>query len=171
MIERWLPIVGYEGRYDISNHGKVRSLKYRGTEIKKDLILTKNSVGYLVVGLFNEGIKQTKSVHRIVLESFNPPKDKSLICRHLNGDQLDNRFENLAWGSHSDNQADTRLHGRVSQGQDVHNSKLTNTQAVDIRHEYSQKNSSHRTLAKKYGVAHSTIFKVLKNRTYREINS
>lgn len=116
-VENWLPVVGYEGLYEVSNLGHVRSLdrvstgkrprKLRGRTLSLGLGSNGN---YRIVGLCREGQSVSHSVHRLVCEAFHGPPG-GLHTRHLNGDGHDNRAENLAWGTVVENMADKRTHG------------------------------------------------------------
>lgn len=99
--EVWKVIDGFGGNYEVSSLGRVWSVK-RGKVLK-----TFNLSGYEVISLSVKGKCMTKAVHRLVLETFSPSQDP-IKCevRHLNGDMLDNRVENLAWGSVKDRVAD-----------------------------------------------------------------
>jgi len=93
-MESWLPIVGYEGKYAVSDFGNVRNAK-TGRILKPS-----NSDGYLRVNLSNNGVK-TFLVHRLVIETFFPIDDKEV--NHKNHITTDNRLENLEWCSRSEN--------------------------------------------------------------------
>lgn len=102
--EIWKPIKGYEGLYEVSNMGNVRSLDrhlmfgnkyclYKGKP-KKPYLIPK---GYLIVGLFKNNKGKHYSVHRLVAEAFIP-NPKNLPCvDHINTVRDDNRVENLRW--------------------------------------------------------------------------
>jgi hypothetical protein len=108
-VEEWRPIAGYEGIYDVSNTGSVRSW----TKAKRGGLLAPahDSDGYLVLGLSRSGRAKRHKVHRLVLEAFVGPKPAGLICRHLNGIKTDNRLTNLAYGTYSENLLDAVAHG------------------------------------------------------------
>lgn len=110
--EQWRDVVGWEGLYEVSNMGKVRSIdrtiedgrRYKGRELKP---------------WFNEGRarvtlpgKTKVKIHRLVCEAFNgPPPEGKMFALHRNGNSLDNRAENLYWGDFKDNVADALRHG------------------------------------------------------------
>lgn len=99
--EEWRDIKGYEGHYQISNLGRVKSLyfKNRQGKIFREKILKQNfdNMGYLFVGLSNNGTLKTTKIHRLVAETFidNPNNYKTI--NHINGVKTDNRVENLEW--------------------------------------------------------------------------
>ena len=117
MIE-WRSIPGM-AHYEVSNVGQVRSLdrvilmkngvarKFKGREIAQVIAKT----GHRTVHLYEDTELMVKSVHRLVLEAFDRSPKGNEVCRHLNGDPNDNRIENLAWGTYSDNAFDRVEHG------------------------------------------------------------
>lgn len=112
--EQWVACFGYEELYEVSNLGRVRSIPRLGTAggIRK---VEMNPCGYFSLRLFKDGTKTRKNIHSLVVRSFRgPPTEKGLECRHLNGDPLDNRLENLVWGTSAENSADMVAHGRTN---------------------------------------------------------
>ena len=114
MEEIWKPIEGYEGKYEVSNLGRVMSLNYLSTKkpriMKPFKVISRHGfVPYLQVDLFNEGTRKSVKVHILVCTAFHGHRpsdidgDTNIEAMHLNGNSLDNRAENLAWGRHSDN--------------------------------------------------------------------
>lgn len=97
MEEIWKDIEGYEGFYQVSNFGNVKSLNYQGRGYSQNLALKKNCKGYYWVMLYKFGCKQPILVHRLVAEAFieNPNKFKSV--NHKDENPLNNRAENLEW--------------------------------------------------------------------------
>lgn len=103
--ERWLPVVGFEGRYAVSSRGQVKGPKrVLKPDIRKD--------GYSVVVLTGYGAKHRRYVHRLVAEAFiGPIVEGSEVC-HNDGDNGNNALENLRIDSISENRLDTVRHGR-----------------------------------------------------------
>ena len=99
--ERWLPIVGYEGLYEVSDLGRVRSLARNGTSKNGRILKQQNYCGYLSVILNNKGHKIMR-VHRLVLLSFLPIEEEKQVD-HINHIKTDNRLENLRWATGSEN--------------------------------------------------------------------
>lgn len=101
-IEIWKPVVGYEGLYEVSNLGNVRSLNYNHTNkpklLKQDLCNNNN----LRVTLYNR-TKKRFLVHRVVAEAFIPNPYKKPEIDHINTIRTDNRVENLRWVTHTEN--------------------------------------------------------------------
>lgn len=97
MVEIWKDIDGYEGRYQISNFGKVKSLIFN----KNMKAFGKN---YLMIALRDkDGEKHFEYIHRLVAENFIDNPNKYRVVNHKNGNKKDNRAENLEWCTYSHN--------------------------------------------------------------------
>ncbi len=111
MTEQWLPIYGHEGRYEVSDDGRVRST---GAVRQGGRILTPgvNNKGYLTVSIGSNGNRKTERVHRLVAEAFHAEgQHEGDVVRHLDGDKSNNSACNLAWGTPSENEMDKVGHG------------------------------------------------------------
>lgn len=117
--ERWRPISGYEGLYEVSRDGRIRSYhKEAPHELSAG---RRNQYGHLAVHLFDRnGMRRTIYVHQLVAAAFLGPRLHGMQIRHLNGNPRDNRHENLAYGTLSDNMHDRVAHGNHYQAQKSH---------------------------------------------------
>lgn len=97
MEEIWKDIKEYEGLYQVSNLGNVRSLNYNRQKITKQLRPYKNIRGYWVVSLFKNNKQKTKMVHRLVAESFIENIENNIIVNHKDGNKNNNCADNLEW--------------------------------------------------------------------------
>lgn len=95
MREIWKDIEGYEGKYQVSNFGRVRSLNYNQKGIVKELKLVKHSRGYRYVSLRKDGQTQHYFVHRLVYETFIGPIPDGMVVNHIDEDKTNNRVDNL----------------------------------------------------------------------------
>ena len=103
--EEWRDVVGYEGLYQVSDQGRVKSLErklphWRGGErIQKERILKPkiDRDGYLQLNLYAGGKRKTLTVHRLVCQAFHENPDNKPQINHINEDKTDNRACNLEW--------------------------------------------------------------------------
>lgn len=119
MTERWMPVVGFEELYEVSDMGSVRSLprsiirvdgkpfRRRGQLLKPE----RNKNGHLRVTLSSHGETTRKFVHVLILESFVGPRPDGHVSCHWNDVPDDNRLDNLRWGTHVDNGDDMVRNG------------------------------------------------------------
>lgn len=114
MIEIWRDIDGYEGLYQVSNTGKVRSLNYKRTGHYKILKTTKNHKGYLSVGLYRNNKKESVLVHRLVCKTFIPNPENKPHIDHINTIRDDNRIENLRWVTPKENSSNPITKKRIN---------------------------------------------------------
>jgi hypothetical protein len=118
-MENWKPIKGYEGKYAVSDKGRVRSLD-RKTSHKKYIAMRNGRImkppldkdGYRRIQLSKEGIGKEYRVHRLVAEAFIHNTKNLPIINHLNNQPGDNRVENLEWASYKRNSEHRDSQGR-----------------------------------------------------------
>lgn len=111
MEEIWKEVVGYDGLYEVSNQGRVRSvdrsiaIKGGNVRLCKGKILrpSENRYGYLCVILCKEGKGTNKKIHRLVAEAFIPNPNNKPCIDHINTIRTDNRIENLRWCTQKEN--------------------------------------------------------------------
>lgn len=97
-MEQWKPIEGYEGLYDISSHGHIRSyvLSDPPTKLAEAEM---NTTGYLVICLHKNGIQKTYRIHRLVAKAFIDNPDDLPVVNHKDEDKHNNHVSNLEWCS------------------------------------------------------------------------
>lgn len=102
-MEEWKPVKGFEGKYEVSSLGRVKSLNYNKTGIEKMLKPQKDKDGYERIGLFN-GTRQVHIyVHRIVAEAFVSNPSNYTEVNHKDENPSNNIAENLEWCNHKYN--------------------------------------------------------------------
>lgn len=92
IYEEWRPVKDYEGLYEVSNFGRVRSLKFGKVRILK---LIKIKIGYLYIGLYKDGRAKKFRVNRLVYEAFNGEIPDGMEVNHINEIKTDNSVWNL----------------------------------------------------------------------------
>lgn len=157
-VEDWRAVVGFEGRYEVSNLGNVRAIPRRNRRNIKAARPKAIWTGYLYVPLRGDGGKDYfKAVHLLVLTAFVGPRPSGLVACHNNGVKTDNRVENLRWDTQSNNVREGYLHGRIAVHGDRHpNTKLKDDDVVAIRQLLSQ-GVQGKEIAARYNVCPSTI--------------
>lgn len=133
--EAWKPVVGYEGDYEISDLGRVRSHKmWRGQAGSRLLSPLFGNKGYLTVALSGAGGRNRKpTIHSLVMAAFVGPRPDDQEVRHLNGQAHDNRLVNLAYGTHAENYGDMFRHGTHPMASRTH---------CKNGHEFTEENST-----------------------------
>jgi hypothetical protein len=122
--------------------------------------------GYLTVAFYDSGHHETSRVHRAVCETFHGPKPfLEAQVRHRDGNKLNNRADNLCWGTSGENGADITLHGSRA-GEKNHAAELTWPLVREIRAKHATGKHRHEDLAAEYGVVKATITYLLANQTW-----
>jgi hypothetical protein len=172
-MEEFRDVLGYEGFYQVSDWGNVISLVRltpdaieRGVrKAKQSLAFGKNKQGRLQVTLCKHGFTKRYQVHTLVLTTFGGPCPEGLECRHGDGNHLNNRFDNLSWGTHTENMRDKQTHGTEVQGETHPNSKLTEDDVRAIR----AAKGTQREIAAQYGVSQVAINHIRTRKTWKHV--
>lgn len=104
MTERWKDIDGYEGMYQVSDRGRVKSLNYRCTGREGFLSQAVAKIGYPVVVLCKDKIQKMYYVHRLVAKAFLDNPQRKPEVNHIDGNKENNFVENLEWATYAENQ-------------------------------------------------------------------
>lgn len=160
--ETWKPVIGFEGRYEVSDLGRVRSLDSSHPNPRNKSLLCKRkgrvlkqrlSAGYFGVSL-GQGV--TRITHRLVLEAFVGPCPERMEACHNNGNRTDNRASNLRWDTRKNNHADKIEHGTSQRGENHGSAKFT---AVDVERVRALRRAgcSQTEIAKWLGMSQSNV--------------
>jgi HNH endonuclease/NUMOD4 motif len=171
MTEEWRPITGLEGRYEVSDRGRVRSLRNnrgRPRTIPYVRRLHRGAGGYAEIIVLVAGRSVHFLVHRLVLEAFDCPCPDGMECAHLNGDKNDNHLGNLRWATPKENAADRDRHGTTARGIRGGQARLTEDQVVEIRRRAPRATVSQ--LSREYGISCPSINAVIHGRTWRHVS-
>lgn len=164
----WRPVVGYEGLYEVSSTGLVRSVDRvtrHGRRWKSRMMsMSKISDGYWSVKLYKNGRGKTKMVSHLVAEAFLGPRPAGYDVCHCDGSRTNNSVANLRYDTRSGNLQDRRIHGTHNIGESHPNARLTWEAVREIR-ESSEPVTS---LAKRYRVSRMAVWYARKNQTWRE---
>ena len=167
-IEIWKDAPGYEGVYQVSNLGRVKSMSRirvngRAKILTKDkILLSKTLNDYVKIGMTHKYVL----AHRLIAKAFIPNPDNKPQVNHINGIKHDNRVENLEWVTASENAIHSSKNKLSNTGEKHWKSKLTEKNIKEIR-ESKLKQSE---LAKIYNITQSTICQIISRRTWKYIN-
>lgn len=153
MQEEWRPVVGYEGLYEVSNFGRVQTLR-RNRPLKAT-----PSHGYPTVGLWSNRKRQTRRVHVLVAAAFIGPCPPGKEVNHIDSNPANSRADNLEYLTHAENMVHCVRAGRH------HNVKLTDDDVRVIR----VSTASYRAMAKHFGVNKQTIYNIRKGTDRRYV--
>lgn len=134
--ERWLPVPGYEGLYEVSDQGRILSHDLRG---KPGFLRPCNNRGYRSVELKKGGVFRRMTVHKIVMLAFMGTRPDGFQVNHKNGIKDDNRFQNLEYVTASENKKHAFRTGlQTNCGEKSSQAKITAAQVIEIRHRFTE---------------------------------
>lgn len=110
MEEIWKDIEGYEGLYQVSNYGRIKSLNYNHTKQEKIITPVSNHRGYLKVTLSKNNVRKNKNIHKLVAIAFILNPNNYNIVNHIDGNKLNNKANNLEWCTAKENTAHAFKH-------------------------------------------------------------
>lgn len=162
--EVWKAIPTWEGRYEVSTLGRVRSLIHAPKILKQSIYH-----GYpgVVLSWVAQSRKRCVNVAVLVLETFGGPRPEGYECAHLNGNKDDSRFENLAWVTTKENCNHKRLHGTMLHGETSPRAKLTEAQVAQIL----ASTESHADLGRRLGLGQNAIGNVRRRKSWTHVPS
>ena len=160
MQEVWLPVPGWEGLYDVSDLGRVRSLDRtdcRGRQVTGRILKQcYDSDGYPIVGLCRDGTTLTQKVHCLVAAAFIGPRPEGLQVLHGSKSRTDNRACNLSYGTPKQNTGDRLRDGTYGIGAQNGNAKLTEADVCVIRARLAT-GETQQSIANAFGVVQVTV--------------
>lgn len=175
----WKDVVGYEGYYEVSNTGLVRSVdrcvnsrwgspkKLKGKLMKPYT----NRYGYKMIVLTRLGKKRHQSIHQLVGKAFIENPESLETINHKDGNKLNNFVDNLEWSSFCDNHKHAISIGLIdSKGERNPKSKLTKTEVAEILYIHKTEGVLQKDLAKMFCVHVSTIQRILSGKSWNHIS-
>ena len=173
MTEEWRPVVGYEGLYEVSSVGRVRSLhrviqrrNHSPQTIAARILKCRLSRGYPMVSLWRHNHGRSPKVHVLMAAAFIGPRPDRMFVLHNDDVRTNNVLSNLRYGTRVDNAADAMRHGSFHFGEAHHQSKLTREQVVEMRRLHRQ-GIGYRRLGKRFGVSRMTARSVVLRLTWQ----
>ncbi len=178
MEEIWKDIKDYEGLYQVSNLGRVKSVE-RIKTIPPNKTYTQKSFimkpyyhynGYPIITLSKNGIRFKDVVHRIVAKHFiENPENYKYVC-HKDDNPLNNKADNLYWGTQQDNMNDKVSKNRQQKGENVKFSKLNNEKIKEIRNMYEKGKITHKEIGRIYDISTSCITEIINLKSWKHVN-
>ncbi len=166
MNEIWKDIAGYEGLYQVSNLGRVKSLK-------KEIIMKVNpdKNGYLTLCLSVNRKESNKRIHRLVAEAFIPnPKNLPYVC-HKDDNPENNSVDNLWWGTHTDNVRDMWKKDRavIKRGSENSRSLITEDIARKVKLLRLQTGEGKVKISRKLGIPESVVAHIIRGNSWKHV--
>jgi hypothetical protein len=163
--EVWRDIQGYEGLYQVSSHGRVKSLKRGGRLV----VLTISKFGYQCISLYKKYHRLPVKVHRLVAEAFIPNTENKSQVNHKDGNKTNNHYSNLEWVTPSENISHAYKNGLKTKQHLYGRAKLTIESVNEIRSLSNKMNRKH--FAEKYGVSVASIKLIEQNKTWNHVTN
>jgi len=174
-MEEWRDVVGFEGLYQVSDLGRIKSLRrvihrvrpagaYKVVWPEKILKTSTTCDGYLRVPISKDGVRFTVALHRVVAIAFLPNPNNLPEVDHLNGVRTDCSARNLDWVTGLENKRRAVERGTSPAGERNGRAKLTQEIAEQIRAAWPA--TPQRQLAARFGVSKAAVYFVLKGKTW-----
>lgn len=168
LYEEWRPIKGYEGLYEVSNLGRVRSLPNRGTpgRFNEGKIRIPQKRGrYLFVSLYKNGKGKAYSIHRLVAAAFVPNPNNYSVVDHWDTNPYNNCAENLRWVTHSQNSKNPLTIKHMIENRDAKGGKRASQKTYVYKDGKPYGDSPYKSqneASRKTGVSRAPIYRCLK---------
>jgi NUMOD4 motif. len=177
MIEIWIDVKGYEGLYQVSNQGRVKTFGREYELSKNNIIKYDESLlkpfddpkGYHRVKLYKNKEHHTIKLHRLVALHFIPNTDNKPQVNHIDGNKKNNYFNNLEWCTNKENSIHRDNFGlqKILEGSKNGMSKLTENQVSEIKKLLLSKKQNE--IARIYNVSVYIINRIALNKTWRHV--
>lgn len=178
--EQWRPVVGYEGFYEVSSAGRVRSLNRRVghingfTRVQEGRVKStraRAAYGYPLVNLSRGAVKRAWPVHRLVCEAFHGRRpSESHQVAHYDGNPTNNHIDNLRWATAKENTEDQIRHGTLVVGTLNGMSKLSPAAARIVRAMDRSGNYTRVEIGRMFGVTPGCVYCVCAGKTWKNIH-
>lgn len=174
-VEVWRPIPGYEGSYEVSSEGRIRTIdrtfitvsgaKQRKRSRLMELMPARG--GYLRVCLYRDGVGQGAQVHRLVAAAFLSNPEGKPHVNHVNFVKTDNRLVNLEWVTQSENQQHSARHGRFNPILNPKRALKYSAETIAEFRERVRNGERAGTIRREYGISSAHADRIAKGTTWR----
>lgn len=166
MTERWLPVVGYEGYYEVSDEGQVRSIRTNFGNPRERLLKPQPTHdGYQRVELSKDNEQERRHVSHLVLEAFVGPRPAGLQACHGDDDGSNNRLSNLRWDTRRANYDDAIRNGN-RKGEKHHGATITEEVARQIKVLAANRSIWAREIADKFNTTVHVVRNIRNGKTW-----
>jgi hypothetical protein len=169
-------VVGFPG-YRVGNDGSVWSCWKNNGRCSRTieshwgrLGVSTNDSGHMSLGLYRNGIRSRRWVHRLVLEAFVGLCPRGMQCRHLDGNPKNNKLDNLKWGTPTENSDDSKSHGTRACGSGHGRSKMNESNIQEIL-EMRRQGLRQWQIAESFGISQSTVSSILLKKTWKHLET
>lgn len=176
MIEEWRDIEGFDGYYQVSNMGRIRSHGGKNGRRKGEWYLRALSInhdGYLKVRLVSGGKDTTQRVHTLVAKAFIPNPNNFETVNHKDGDKTNNNVDNLEWVDRSQQMIHAYKFGlkKAIKGSKNSQAKLTDDDVRYIKKHYKRgvRGCSTVALGEQFGVSNRVIGLIVRGLSYKDV--
>ena len=161
-MENWKDILGYEGIYQVSDHGNIKKLP--------NYIMSKQKTlkGYLSIRLNKQGIGKGFKIHRLVAIAFIPNSENKPQVNHINGNKTDNRVENLEWCTGSENIIHAVINNLKAKGEQIKSSKMSTVNILEIKN-LLKGNFPCSEISERFNVSRGAISQIKNKTTWKHI--
>jgi hypothetical protein len=177
--EEWRDIPNYEGFYQVSDQGRVRScdryvksprLLHTDQFRKSQLIsMCPDKDGYLGILLHKEAKRKSCKVHCLVMLAFEGERPNKYDINHINGIKNDNRFVNLEYCTSSENRLHAFRIGLQPQGEKHPHAKFIDADIIKIRNLYALGGITHKEISEMYGVSRAAISYIIRRESWKHL--
>ncbi len=164
----WKPIKNFEGLYEISSDGRVRSLHKRNYH--NILNTWDNGRGYLFCNLCKKGQKKKHGyIHKLVAGHFVDNPDTLNVVNHIDGDRSNNDYTNLEWCDQSHNMKHASEMNLIHKGEKCFRSKLKNEDVLEIRRLNEEYGTKPKEIAEMFNIDSSHASRIINRKVWKHI--
>lgn len=180
-VEVWKDIPGFEGYYQASNMGRVKSLVRKGRKSEVILKGSSNNIGYMLVQLRNEEVnRKSLLVHRVIMMTFEPRDDADeMEVNHKDLNILNNALFNLEWTTCTENKAHYHKSEKFKeaikktpQGSSHHLAVMTDEKVIELRRRWKEVEGAYgqrAKLAEEFGIGYATVQQITDGITWKHL--
>ena len=166
----WKPIRGFEDRYEVSDDGRVASIRYHQMDIRQDL-KPYDVRGYKIFVLQKNARREARQAHIIVAEAFVGKRKTGFQVNHIDGNKSNNRASNLEWVTASENikhSYSIKLHSQ--KGENNAATHLANKSVSEIKRLVREKKITQRKIAEMFNISPAAVCMIGKGKTWAHID-